>query len=135
MGARLAMRVAAGLISQDGRYLITKRKASAHLGGLWEFPGGKLEPLESFEDGLRRELREELGIEITRPKLFLVIHHDDADHSVELHFFRCSIASGEVQSLDCGGHRWASPQELTRLAFPPADRSLIQALQDEAVEE
>ncbi len=130
---RRAFRVAAGLIFHNGRYLITKRKATAHLGGLWEFPGGKLEPRESPEACLRRELREELGIEITTPKLYQVVAHAYADHTVELHFFRCTIASGEAKSLDCDGLRWASPRELTMLEFPPADRSLIAALQGDAV--
>ena len=132
---RRAIRVAAGVICRDGRYLITRRKAEAHLGGLWEFPGGKLEPRESLEACLRRELREELGIEITPPKLFQVVRHDYGDHSVELHFFRCSIAGGEAKSLDCDGLRWAYPHELTMRDFPPADRSLIIALQGEAVGE
>jgi mutator protein MutT len=126
----MRIRVAAGLIVQDGRYLISRRKAAAHLGGLWEFPGGKVEPDELLENCLRRELREELGIEIADPVRFQVIRHDYPDKSVELHFFFCSIKSGQAQALACDEIRWVTPEEMTDLAFPAADRSLIEALQN-----
>ncbi|TLY30105.1 MAG: NUDIX domain-containing protein, partial [Nitrospirae bacterium] len=71
----MTIQVAAGLILHEGRYLIAQRKVGVHLGGLWEFPGGKCEPGESLEDCLRRELREELGIEITTLVPFHVIRH------------------------------------------------------------
>jgi len=113
---------------QDGRYLIARRKAGVHLGGLWEFPGGKREPEESLEDCLRRELREELGIEITAPVHYRVLRHEYPEKSVELHFFRCSIRAGQVQALDCEELRWVSPEELGRFEFPAADRALIEEL-------
>lgn len=128
---RELIQVAAGLISQNGRYLIAKRKSHVHLGGLWEFPGGKREPDESLEGCLRRELREELGIEITAPVLFQIMRHDYPDHSIELYFYRCSIASGEVRSLDCDCLAWVRPDELAGFDFPPADGALIRALQRE----
>ena len=131
--SREPVQVAAGLIVRDGRYLLAKRKAHVRLGGLWEFPGGKREHGESLEACLRRELREELGIEITHPELFQTIRHDYPDYSVELHFYRCSIASGEVRSLDCERIAWALPWELTKFEVPPGDRSLIMALQHEAL--
>lgn len=123
------VQVAAGLILQDGRYLITRRQAGAHLGGFWEFPGGKREPRESLEECLRRELREELGINITAPVPVQVIRHDYPDRTVELHFFRCSIESGQARALACDEMRWVTPEEMTGLTFPPADRSLIEGLQ------
>jgi len=89
------IQVAAGLISRDGRYLIARRKAGVHLGGFWEFPGGKREQGESLEACLRRELREELGIEVTLPVFFRIISHAYPEKTVELHFFRCSIAAGD----------------------------------------
>ena len=127
------VQVAAGLIVREGRYLITKRKSHVHLGGRWEFPGGKRELGESLEACLRRELREELGIEITAPEPFQVVRHDYPDRSVELHFYRCSIAGGDVRSLDCESIAWALPSELTQFEFPPADRGLIEGLQREAL--
>lgn len=125
------IQVAAALIVREGRYLITQRRADIHLGGLWEFPGGKREPGESLEDCLRRELREELGIEIVQPVLFRVIRHDYPEKSVELHFFRCAILSGLPRPLGCEDLRWVAPEELDRFPLPPADQPLVEALRGE----
>ncbi len=123
------IQVAAGIIVSEGRYLLTRRKAGAHLGGFWEFPGGKREPGESLEACLRREVREELGVEITDPTLFRVICHDYREKSVELHFFRCSILEGQARPLGCDDLRWVAPEDLASIELPPADRPLIEALQ------
>lgn len=125
------IQVAAALIVREGRYLITQRRADVHLGGLWEFPGGKRESGESLEDCLRRELREELGIEISHPALFRVIRHDYPEKSVELHFFKCVIASGLPCPLGCEDLRWVAPEELDRFPLPPADQPLVEALRGE----
>lgn len=117
-----------GLIERDGRYLIARRRREAHLGGLWEFPGGKREPGESPEDCLRRELREELGIEITEPVRFRVVSHRYPDKAVELHCFLCSVLAGQARPLGCDAIRWTSPDEMRGDEFPPADRPLIEAL-------
>lgn len=126
-----SIQVAAALIVREGCYLITRRKAGAHLGGLWEFPGGKREPGESLEDCLHRELREELGVEITEPVPFRVIHHAYPEKTVELHFFRCSIKDGQPRPLGCDEMRWLPAAELTQMPLPPADRPLVEALQGE----
>ncbi len=125
------IQVAAALLAHEGRYLITQRKAGVHLGGFWEFPGGKRESDELLEDCLRRELREELGIETTPPVLFRVIRHDYPEKSVELHFFRCSIASGLPRPLGCADLRWVAPEELDQFPLPPADQPLVEALREE----
>lgn len=123
------IQVAAGLIVREGHYLIARRKAGTHLGGLWEFPGGKRERGESLEDCLRRELREELGVDVTPPLHVRVIRHDYQEKTVELHFFRCTISRGEASALDCEEVRWVTPSELSDYEFPPADRPLLEALQ------
>jgi len=123
------VQVAAGLIIRDGRYLIARRRAETHLGGLWEFPGGKREPGESLEDCLHRELREELGIAVTAPAWFRTIRHDYPGKCVELHFFHCTISRGEARALDCEEVRWVTPGEMQAYDFPPADRPLLEALQ------
>ena len=129
MASAEPIQVAAALIFHEGRYLITRRKASVHLEGLWEFPGGKREQGESLEECLRREVREELGIEVAGLVLFQVIRHDYPEKAVELHFFRCSIQDGHPRPLGCDDLRWVTPEELPQFPLPQADQPLVQALQ------
>jgi mutator protein MutT len=122
------VQVVAGLIRQGGRYLITRRKPGVHLAGLWEFPGGKREPGETMEDCLRRELREELNIEVTPPLPYRVVRHAYADKLVELYVFFCSIEQGQPQAIGCQDFRWVAPEGLHNFGFPPADKPIIEAL-------
>lgn len=121
--------VAAGLIQQDGRYLIAKRKAGVHLAGYWEFPGGKREVNESLEDCLRRELFEELSIRVDVPVPYRIVRHQYSDRTVELHFYHCRIEEGQAAPLDSEEIRWVLPEELRGYRFPPADQVIIEALQ------
>jgi mutator protein MutT len=125
--------VAAGLIYREGRYLIAKRKPGAHLGGLWEFPGGKREADETLEECLRRELYEELSIQVDIPIPFRIIRHEYPEKTVELHFFHCAIERGQPRPVGCAELRWVLPRELSQYQFPPADRPIIDALQHQAV--
>src|SRR5437868_1294417 len=93
--------VAAALVFRDGKLLVTKRHDDVHLGGFWEFPGGKREPNESFEDCLVRELREELGIEVTVGELVESLTHPYPERTVHLRFFRCVWTRHEPQRLGC----------------------------------
>jgi mutator protein MutT len=121
--------VAAGLIFRNGRLLITQRPADGHLAGLWEFPGGKREPGESFETCLIRELREELDVEVEIQDLIESIDHDYPEKSVHLRFFRCRLTQGEPKTIGCPDLRWIQHQELTDFDFPAADAVLIENLQ------
>lgn len=123
------IQVAAGLVKKDHCYLITKRPAGVHLEGLWEFPGGKREIGESLDECLRRELKEELGIDITPGSLFHIIRHEYPEKIVELHFFCCAIQSGAPQMLGCEEWRWVAATDLPNFEFPPADRPIIEMLQ------
>lgn len=127
--------VAAGLIYQQGRYLIARRKSGVHLAGFWEFPGGKREAGESLAECLQRELFEELSIRVDLPIPYRIVRHDYQERIVELHFFRCAIEEGEAAPIDCEEIRWVLPEELTHFEFPPADRVIIDALQRDATEE
>lgn len=133
MSPRL-IQVAVGLIVADGQYLVARRNPGTHLGGLWEFPGGKRLAVESPEECLRRELREEVGIEISAPVLVTRIEYDYPDRTVELHFFKCSITKGPPRPIGCDEIRWVRPDELLGLEFPPADRYLIESLSKDAGE-
>jgi mutator protein MutT len=120
--------VSAALIFRDGKLLITQRHAKAHLGGLWEFPGGKREPGETAEECLVREIREELGVAISVGELFEEISHDYPDKSVRLKFFICKLISGEPQPLDCAAAKWVTKAELADFEFPAADAQLLEKL-------
>ena len=121
--------VSAGLVFRDGKLLITQRHADAHLGGLWEFPGGKREADESFEDCLVRELREELGIEVEVGELVESITHDYPEKTVALNFFRCRWKQNEPRALDCVDWKWVTARELRDYEFPAADARLLEKLQ------
>ena len=126
--SRLAIEVSAGLIFRSGLLLITQRHAGDHLGGLWEFPGGKREPGETFEQCLKRELREELGIEVSVGELFESVTHAYGDKTVHLQFFLCQLFTGEPQPLDCAALKWVSREALPAHAFPAADAKLLSRL-------
>ncbi len=113
--------VSAGLVFRDGQLLITQRRAGSHLGGLWEFPGGKREAGETLEQCLARELREELGIQVRVGVRFDTVTHTYPEKSVRLEFFLCRLIAGEPQPLGCAGLRWIRPEDLDAVAFPPAD--------------
>jgi mutator protein MutT len=121
--------VAAGLLFRHGKLLITQRHADAHLGGLWEFPGGKREPNETFAACLRRELREELGVEIAVEELVEDITHAYPDKTIHLQFYRCRLLRNEPQPLGCAACRWVGPDELKTYPFPAADARLLEKLQ------
>ena len=125
---RKFIEVSAALIFRAGKLLITQRHASSHLGGLWEFPGGKREPGETFEQCLVREIREELGVEISVGELFEEVRHDYPEKSVHLKFFCCRLLAGEPQPLDCAAVRWVDKTGLGSYEFPAADAQLLARL-------
>jgi len=117
--------VSAALIFHGGKLLITQRHAKAHLGGRWEFPGGKREAGETFEAALVREIREELGVEIAVGELFEEISHTYPEKSVHLKFFLCKLIAGEPQALDCAAVKWIDKAGLGAHEFPAADARLL----------
>jgi len=127
-GKRQCIEVSAALIFHDGKLLITQRYAGSHLGGLWEFPGGKREPGETFEGCLVRELREELGVESSVGELFEEITYAYPEKTVRLKFFICRLAQREAQPLGCAALKWVGKLELDEYAFPAADARLLDKL-------
>jgi 8-oxo-dGTP diphosphatase len=132
MTGRHATVVLAAVIERDGSFLVARRPDHVHLGGRWEFPGGKCDPDESHEDCLRRELREELGVDSAIGAELMVTEHDYADRRVRLHFRRCTV-SGEPAPRLGQELRWVAGRDLGALEFPEADRELVAMLTAEAL--
>ncbi len=119
--------VTAAVVEIEGRYLVTRRHENAHLGGFWEFPGGKCDRDESLKDCLARELLEELDVASRIGEELLTTTHAYPDRSVELHFFRCELL-GEPQPVLGQEMQWVRREDLAALEFPPADAELIAIL-------
>lgn len=117
--------VAAGLVFCDGKLLITQRPAGGHLPDLWEFPGGKVELGETFEECLQRELFEELGIEVNVCEQVMTITHAYPEKTVELWFFLCQLVAGEPQGMEGQALAWVDQEDLGRHSFPEADAQLL----------
>jgi len=119
--------VAAAILVENGRVLLTQRKAGTHLGGAWEFPGGKVLPGEDPRDGLRRELHEELGIDVTVGEIVDVTFHRYREKSVLLLFFDVARqpASADPRALDVAALEWATADGLLPARFPPADVQVL----------
>ena len=127
----IPVEVAAGLVFRDGKLLIARRLPEAHLGGLWEFPGGKREAGESFEQCLRRELAEELGIEAQVGEMVEELTHHYDDRTVHLKFFRCRWRRHEPRAILCNEFAWIGPGQLAGYPFPAADARLLEKLREE----
>ena len=132
---KTAIQIAIGLVirEENGRRLIltTQRPRGSHLGGLWEFPGGKVEPPESPQQALERELLEELGIRITAGAGLEPLEHAYEDRSVRLLPFWCPLQTPvTVEHLGVTDHRWIRPGELGGLEFPQANKPLILRLRN-----
>jgi mutator protein MutT len=125
------LEVAAGLIFRDGKLLIAQRLAGGHLAGLWEFPGGKREDGETFEECLRRELLEELGVEVEVGALVEELTHDYPDRSVQLRFYRCRWLRHEPQALHCQALAWITADQICQYEFPAADARLLARLRSD----
>jgi A/G-specific adenine glycosylase len=121
--------VAAGVIwRDDGRFLITQRPHEGLLGGLWEFPGGKQEPAETLPETLRREIREELAIDIVVRQPLRPIKHAYTHFRITLHPFHATYRGGRLQHLGVAGHAWVLLDELDRYAFAVTDHKIIEQL-------
>ncbi len=121
--------VAVGVILDPARnVLITRRAIDSHQGGLWEFPGGKVEAGESLQSALARELLEELGIEIGAARPLLEVRHDYGDKEVLLDVHLIREFAGTARGLEGQPLRWVPPGELADYAFPAANVPIVTAL-------
>jgi 8-oxo-dGTP diphosphatase len=122
--------VAAALYDARGRVLIARRPQGKHQAGRWEFPGGKVAPGESEAAALARELREELGIEVTASRPLMRLEHSYADRSVELSMWIVERFVGAPRSLEGQELRWVAPADLGQADLLEADRPFVEALLD-----
>lgn len=122
--------VTAAVIERDDTFLVTRRSGDVHLAGLWEFPGGKVEMGESLENGLRREVQEELGCSIDVHELLLDTRHEYERVCVHLHFFRATLRGEPVARLG-QQMQWVPRGTLRTLGLPEADAALVNVLDPE----
>jgi 8-oxo-dGTP diphosphatase len=127
-----AVRVVAAVVRRGSTVLVTRRKADAERGGLWEFPGGKVEPGESEEEALRREIGEELACPVQVGRLLLRHEHRYPDLAVELAFYACGVPD-DAEPLPVGVAElsWAAIGTLARFPFCEADLPVLSALERE----
>ncbi|MCJ7612157.1 MAG: (deoxy)nucleoside triphosphate pyrophosphohydrolase [Candidatus Aminicenantes bacterium] len=123
------MRVTAGVIVLKGKILIARRRLEDRFGGLWEFPGGKIDPGEKPQACLRRELREELGIETRVGGLLCSSRVDGPHHSIELLAYAVEVVSGKPKAHEHDELRWVEPGALGDYEFPQLDRPVVRLLQ------
>ena len=122
------LQVAVGVVKNpEGKVLISLRHAILHQGGLWEFPGGKIESSETAKQALSRELKEELNITVTAATPLITVNHQYPDLSVQLKVFLVEKFSGEVKSCEGQSFKWVIPAELDHYAFPIANQPIITA--------
>ncbi len=121
--------VAVGILIDDaGRVLVTRRAPDAHQGGLWEFPGGKVEENETLLEALARELQEELGVLVEATEALMVLEHDYGDKQVRLDVHRVTSWSGEPRGLEGQPLAWQQPEQLRDWTFPAANRPILERL-------
>ena len=120
--------IAVGVIRKRGRVLIGRRRQDAMLGGLWEFPGGKVEPGESLPDAVRREVAEEVGIEVAVGDEIAAVNHAYSHFSITLHAFACRHLAGRAKPLACDACKWVPLDDLDTYAFPRANTRIIEII-------
>jgi len=114
--------------NQQGEILIDRRLQEGLLGGLWEFPGGKIEEQETIPACIEREIKEELGITVEVGDHLITINHAYTHFRVTLHVHHCRYLSGDPQPIECDEIRWVKPDQLAEFPFPKANTRIIQAI-------
>ncbi|MFT5121970.1 MAG: A/G-specific adenine glycosylase [Verrucomicrobiales bacterium] len=123
---------AAAIFDRSQRVLIARRHQKGLLGGLWEFPGGKLEPGESLEACTAREIKEELGVDISVGEKLMIVHHTYSHFKLEMHVFICRIVKGRPRAVDCADFAWCTLEELDAYPYSKADLYVVDALKRQA---
>ena len=119
--------VVAAIIQRDGAYFATQR-GYGEFEGMWEFPGGKIEPGESRDVALKREIQEELGVDIAIENLLCTTEYDYPSFHLTMHCYLCSIASGDIELREHKSALWLTSDRLDDVAWLPADKEVIDKL-------
>ena len=119
--------VVAAILHRNGAYFATPR-GYGEFEGMWEFPGGKVEPGESSEDALKREIQEELGIDITIDKFLCSTEYDYPSFHLTMHCYLCGIKAGEIELREHKSAHWLRPEELGSVEWLPADKEIVEKL-------
>jgi 8-oxo-dGTP diphosphatase len=128
MTPQRTIRVVAAVLEQDGRYLITQRRATAVLPLLWEFPGGRVEEGESDTHALNREVQHRLGAEIAVGKLISFVSHPYENYVVDLFLYECTLTGGAFAARNVNAFQWVTSAEFDRYPFTPADEASMNKL-------
>ena len=124
------IKVVCGIVYKNDKVFICRRKPSKHLGGFWEFPGGKIDKGESNEDSLKRELMEELQMEVDVIEYFDSSKYDYKNFSIELIAYNCNLRNWNVHLTDHDLYEWVTPDEILNWKFGPADIPLAKKIKN-----
>ncbi|HEY9771769.1 MAG TPA: 8-oxo-dGTP diphosphatase MutT [Coleofasciculaceae cyanobacterium] len=119
--------------NQQGKILIDRRKSEGEMGGLWEFPGGKIEAGETIEECIKREIKEELDIEISVGERLTTITHAYKTFNVTIYVHDCQHVSGEPQPLESEEIHWVEPAQMDRYQFPQANTQIVNLLKQRSI--
>ena len=117
----------AAIIQRDGAYFATQR-GYGEFEGMWEFPGGKIELDETHEMALKREIQEELGVDITIEELLFTTEYDYPSFHLTMHCYLCSVASGEIELREHKSARWLTTETLDSVEWLPADKDAVELI-------
>jgi len=127
-GGPRTIRVVAAVLEQDGRYLITQRRTTAVLPLMWEFPGGRVEPGETDQQALKRELLHRLGVEIDVGKLISFVSHPYEHYVVDLFLYECKLLTQTLETRAVNAYKWVASHEFDQYPFTPADEASMNKL-------
>jgi 8-oxo-dGTP diphosphatase len=122
------IRVVAAVLERDGRYLITQRRATAVLPLMWEFPGGRVEPGETDQAAVKRELLHRLGVQIEVGKLISFVSHPYENYVVDLFLYECTLVTETLEPRAVNAYKWVASSEFDQYPFTPADEASMNKL-------
>ncbi len=129
----MTVRACAAIIQKNGKILITQRKRNQTFPLRWELPGGRIEPRESRESCLKREIKEEVGVCITAPRLYCTRRFRIKKNTLQIYYYLCRIMRGKPRRLEVNRLRWIAPSQHKNYNFLSPDRSVLERLVEDTV--